>query len=589
MVNIRSFIVVLFMLCVNFVSSKQYVPSGIYKTAMYMRIFELEKINDDDWINNHWNYLSQYIAIDKIYLEVYRDGKLADINSIKKAKQFFQDKGVKVSAGIATVEDENNNYRTFCYSDINDIKTVSKIIKIIASNFDEIIFDDFFFINCKCDKCIKAKGNLSWSQYRLDLMKKISEQFVSIAKNVNPNIITIVKFPNWYEHYSFLGYNLNDEPRIFDYIYTGSETRDPKYNPQHLQTYQSYSIVRYLENVAKEKNAGTWVDPYYRGNIDRYKDQLILSLLAKPKELTLFCTADLIEDMDKYDYSKYYGTIAPVAANALFYSDVLLPKLGNPIGVAAYKPVNSSGEDYIHNFLGMMGIPIEMTPNYPEDADVVFLAESSNYDSNLLNKMKESLIKGKDIVITSGLLKCLNGINDILDIKYSSNKVEIDNIMLNNNIYGLEKKVIFPEIEFPTNEAWKLISGYSSELSYPLLLMGYYGKGHIYVLNIPDNKSDLYLYPKEVISYIKSILLNKRINIISPSKIASFYYDNNTVVVYSMLDYPQSVTIRIDAKNCNVNDLMSSEDIVLKNINGDSYECTFTLLPHSFKAFNFNF
>jgi hypothetical protein len=43
---------------------------------------------------------------------------------------------------------------------------------------------------------------------------------------VNPKVKVVVKFPNWYEHFQGLGFNLKDEPKIFDGIYTGTETRD---------------------------------------------------------------------------------------------------------------------------------------------------------------------------------------------------------------------------------------------------------------------------------------------------------------------------------------------------------------------------
>ncbi len=69
------------------------------------------------------------------------------------------------------------------------------------------------------------------------------------AKAVNPKVKLVIKYPNWYEHYQGLGYNLEAEPKLFDGIYTGTETRDPVYTQQHLQQYQSYLIMRYLENV----------------------------------------------------------------------------------------------------------------------------------------------------------------------------------------------------------------------------------------------------------------------------------------------------------------------------------------------------
>ena len=57
-----------------------------------------------------------------------------------------------------------------------------------------------------------------------------------------------------------LGFDLDREPKIFDGIYTGTETRDPEITDQNLQPYESYHIIRYFENIAPGRNGGGWVD-----------------------------------------------------------------------------------------------------------------------------------------------------------------------------------------------------------------------------------------------------------------------------------------------------------------------------------------
>ena len=93
------------------------------------------------------------------------------------------------------------------------------------------------------------------------------------ARAVNPKVKIIIKFPNWYEHFQANGYDLDEEPKIFDGIYTGTETRDPEDNDQHLQQYESYEIIRYFDNVAPGRNGGGWVDVYDSRYIDRYAEQ----------------------------------------------------------------------------------------------------------------------------------------------------------------------------------------------------------------------------------------------------------------------------------------------------------------------------
>ncbi len=83
---------------------------------------------------------------------------------------------------------------------------------------------------------------------------------VNAARAVNPNVKITIKFPNWYPHFQGLGYDLDKESKIFNSIYTGTETRDPVATDQQLQQYESYQIFRYFENIKPCGNLGGWVD-----------------------------------------------------------------------------------------------------------------------------------------------------------------------------------------------------------------------------------------------------------------------------------------------------------------------------------------
>ena len=111
---------------------------------------------------------------------------------------------------------------------------------------------------------------------------------VKPAKAVNPKVKMVVKFPNWYEHFQGSGYDLEHGPKIFDGIYTGTETRDPVMTDQHLQQYESYEIIRYFENIAPGRNGGGWVDTYSLRYLDRYAEQIWDTLFAKAREFTVF-------------------------------------------------------------------------------------------------------------------------------------------------------------------------------------------------------------------------------------------------------------------------------------------------------------
>ena len=118
---------------------------------------------------------------------------------------------------------------------------------------------------------------------------------------------------------------------MFDGIYTGTETRDPVLTHQHLQTYQSYSIMRYFENIKPGGNGGGWVDPFGRITLDRYSEQIALTVLAKAREITLFCFSDLIDPIRQPDGSMAAASrVAPVAGETLERTDALLVAPGQP-------------------------------------------------------------------------------------------------------------------------------------------------------------------------------------------------------------------------------------------------------------------
>ena len=73
----------------------------------------------------------------------------------------------------------------------------------------------------------------------------------------------------------------------------------------------------------------------------------------------------------------------------------------------------------------MIGIPIDLYPYFPTNANIVLLTECAKFDPDIVAKIKAQLLAGKSVVITSGLLHALQGkgIEDIAEIQYSDHKV----------------------------------------------------------------------------------------------------------------------------------------------------------------------
>jgi hypothetical protein len=341
-----------------------------FKVAVYCRAYEVDKMGDREWLEPLWNDLARQVHVDKIYLETHRDLLIVNEATLEKAIQFFKERGVEVAGGITYTVNEMNNFETFCYSNPEHRQKVKEIAEYTARFFDEIILDDFFFTSCKCDLCIEAKKERSWTAFRLDLMRDAAvELVINPAKAVNPDVEVVIKYPNWYEHFQGLGFNLEEEPALFDGLYTGTETRNRDGN-QHLQQYHGYTVFRYFENLKPGQNRGGWVDTGGSNPLDRYAEQLWLTLFAKAPEITLFDFRQMIMPIDERSRGSWQGTgtsfdfaqlMQPVvheedtlfsagnmsraAGLALKEADKVLEYLGRPEGIKSYKPYHSTGED----------------------------------------------------------------------------------------------------------------------------------------------------------------------------------------------------------------------------------------------------
>jgi hypothetical protein len=260
-----------------------------FNAAVYVRAYEVAKMKDPQWLQQSWEVISRSVKVNKVYLESHRDKLLVDGDTIEKAKAFFAARGVVTFGGITWTRNEANRFETFCYSNPEDRAWVKHVAEETARHFDNIILDDFFFTSCKAEEEIRARGNRTWAQYRIERMREVARDLVvGAARKVNPTVHVVIKFPNWYEHFQDMGFDLEQEPYIYDGVYTGTETRDPISSAQHLQAYNGYSIFRYFENLRPGFNHGGWVDPPGVRSLDNYAEQLWVTLFAKAPEITLF-------------------------------------------------------------------------------------------------------------------------------------------------------------------------------------------------------------------------------------------------------------------------------------------------------------
>jgi len=565
-----------------------------FDVAIYSRVYETQQMKDPAWLESRWEAASKYVKIDKVYLETHRDLVVVDQETLDRAKKFFASKGVRTSGGITATVNERNQFETFCYSNPEHRKKLREVVEFTARNFDELILDDFFFTSCKEDVEIQAKGSRSWTEYRLALMDEAArELIIKPARAVNPKIRIIIKYPNWYDHFQNLGFNLASGPKIFDKIYTGTETRDPVNSNQHLQQYHGYSIVRYFENLKPGGNAGGWVDMGGMNIPGRFEEQLWLTLFAKAPEITIFNIGTMYTPSKNERGEIVHDSRMGRAAGPVFEKvDSFLDQLGRPIGVDTYKPFHSYGEDHLPSYLGMLGIPMNIVPEFPAASRVVLLTEQARFDPQIVAKMKKHLSEGKNVVITSGLLKALQGkgIEDIVELEYTGRTVAVREFMAGRGMAAprIEPDILLPEIRYFTNDSWEIVSAFTSPTKTsgtPVLLSAKYSKGVFYVLTIPNALGDLYSYPPEVLRPIRQVLAGHMfVRLDAPSRVSIFVYDNDTFIVESFRDEPVQARILADKRITRLRDLLSGEQLS-GTTEGTNTVFTIPLVRASYRVF----
>ncbi|HEX4121126.1 MAG TPA: hypothetical protein VH619_10955, partial [Verrucomicrobiae bacterium] len=334
-------------------------------------------------------------GVTKVYLEEFRDGYQADRETLTRARDRFRAEGFVVSGCVTTTRvgkpsDRRYSYAS-CYTDGATQDHLASIFKYAAGLFDEIMIDDFWFTDCTCSNCEAARrsetvtigsrvypveGN-TWPDYRRELMLRLSEDRVlAPAKSVNPKVRLIIKYPQWYDSFQDRGYDVARETAAFDRIWVGTETRDyTNAHWGHTPQYEGYFIMRWLGGIGGEKCGGGWYDSL--GTTEHtYVEQARQTILAGARESMLFHFGGLQDGLGAADIEALRTNLPELLAVAGALRGL------EPVGIAAYKPANSSplDEPRVFDFAGMIGLPLAPCHEFPTNAPAAFLSTDALAD-----------------------------------------------------------------------------------------------------------------------------------------------------------------------------------------------------------------
>ena len=344
-------------------------------------------------------------GITKVCLEVYRSGLVVDKATLIRVRDGLRKQGFEIVGGIATVPGgsfgvhQEGPLGWFNWQNPKTQQDLVPVVRMAAEVFDEFIVDDFLCTGDVSNESKAAKGARSWSEYRRDLLVQLSKElFINPAKEVNPDITMVIKYPQWYDRFQEFGYDLSRQPELFDRVWVGTETRGSRTQRfGFMQPYEGFVNYRWIAELSHGKIGGAWFD---HGDCDAHDflEQAYQTVLAGAPEIILFNYANLAaghagHDLLRRDFEKLADLAAAVRKHPV-------------TGVCSYKPANSDsgGDLYIMDFVGMLGVPLVPTARFNADAASVFLPTQAAADKTLFAKVRKAAANGATLVMTAGFL-----------------------------------------------------------------------------------------------------------------------------------------------------------------------------------------
>ncbi len=366
----------------------------------------------------------QEAGVTKVYLEEFRDGQQAERETLIQARDRFRAAGFLVSGCITTTKVGKKSAGRWgslgCYTDRPTQDHLQAVFEYAASLFNEIMIDDFWCTDCNCAECDAARqkrlvstgtktypvASTNWNDYRCELLLRLSQdRMLNPAKRVNRKARLIIKYPSWYEEYQVRGYDVGRETAAFDQIWVGTETRDfTDARWGGLIQYEGYFLMRWLGGIGNRKCGGGWYDTL--GTTPRtYVEQARQTVLGGARESMLFVYKNFQAGVGAADMAALRGNILELltAAQEL--------RRCQPLGVAAYKPINSSPQEErcVFDFVGMLGVPLAPCHEFPKRAPAAFFSLDALADPHLVKELGAYIKTGRPVLLTDGLARRLGG------------------------------------------------------------------------------------------------------------------------------------------------------------------------------------
>jgi hypothetical protein len=209
----------------------------------------------------------------------------------------------------------------------------------------------------------------------------------------------------------------------------------------------------------------------------------------------------------------------------------------------------------------MIGIPINLQPHFPAGAHTVLLTQDAAADPKIVDLIEKQVREGGNVVITSGLLGKLQarGIDRIANLALTGEDALVKSFPVGRTSIDIGEPMLIPQVHYITNDTWELASSVAGDNGFPMVTDSEYGKGHLFVMTIPNNAADLYRLPAGILNtYRRTAGSDLAVHLADgPSKVALYEYDNGSFVVESFNDEAVKVQVSVPATVTALRDLES--------------------------------
>jgi hypothetical protein len=486
------------------------------------------------------------LRLSKVYLE-NASGEPAAVASLREIAADLKARGLEVSGAVVPA----GEHGPLCYNDPKDMAMLEGRVQILAKVFDEIIVDDWLFTTCTCAKCLEGRGSDSWADYRSRLVAEQSKRhLIDAARQVNPRVQVIIKYPNWYEGHRQHGYDVARQTPQFDGVSVGIETRQRATHDQHIPIYSGYVFQQWIGGDAGTKWRSAWLDNYdMQGADNDYVAEVWQAVLARTPEIIFWCA----------------GGLHPPAPSASNYPHLveLMPDFdrlagmidGPARGIPIHLPLGSVGEYNVFGYLGMIGLPMAPRTSFPADTATAIFTQHSLRDPKLAVELLARVRSGKEVFLTWPLLQNLRDseLGRAFNVIGEGGTVASATFRVRENLWdgkpvAAPRPFAFPKIELSTWPYVREVALVREDADFGVLLKTPYLEGQVDVLNLPDNSYDLLGLPEPVLNAIRRCFFEELgVRLVGPGGVALYPFGGRQYVLYNMNDEPAKVALRFPA------------------------------------------